>query len=121
MLLAAVALTVTALCPEDATCLEADRIRVVAADPGRAETLLDLALGAQALFEAEFGVAAGPVAVVEDLQTFPGLSIELAEAGYRVKPWISPMAMRQTLEAQIRPVMEQRLSAARLPEAAIDA
>lgn len=119
MLLAAATLTLASPCPATATCFDAERVLVVAADPARAEAIFHTAVDAQALFESRFGIQAAPIAVVEDIETFPGVSAELRAAGYRVKPWISPSAMRRALESQVRPALEQAMAGA--PQAAIDA
>ncbi len=121
MLMSATLLALTTTCPTGATCLEAERLLVVASDPERAQTIFDTALGAQSMFEAQFGIEAANIAVVEDIQTFPGLAESLSEDGYAIKPWISPAMMRSTLEAQIRPAMQSQLSQAGLSQAAIDA
>ncbi|MAB70425.1 MAG: hypothetical protein CMH89_12460, partial [Oceanicaulis sp.] len=74
---------------------------------------------AETRFADVFNRMPGLTAVVEDSSEFPGFTGELDEAGYVVKPWVSPQAMRAQLEAQVRPAVEAQMAGS--PQAVIDA
>lgn len=107
-----------AACPDTAHCASDGALLAVSSDPARAEAILAAMQTAQDRFSDVFERTPGQTAVIEDSNRFPGLALELGEAGYTVKPWVSPQAMRAALEAQIRPALEARLTGA--PQAAID-
>lgn len=106
-------------CPANAHCLEDANLLAVSASAERAELILSAMQAAETRFSDVFNRMPGLTAVVEDGSAFPGFSTELDEAGYIVKPWVSPQAMRAQLEAQVRPAVEAQMTGA--PQAVIDA
>jgi hypothetical protein len=106
-------------CPAGAHCLEDETLLAVSANPDRAAFILSAMQTAQARYGDVFSRTPGLTAVIEDSTQFPGLALELDAQGYTVKPWVSPQAMRDQLEAQLRPALEAQMAGA--PEAVIDA
>ncbi|VXC79515.1 conserved exported hypothetical protein [Oceanicaulis sp. 350] len=106
-------------CPAGAHCLEDETLLAVSANSDRAAFILSAMQTAQARYGDVFSRTPGLTAVIEDSTQFPGLALELDAQGYTVKPWVSPQAMRDQLEAQLRPALEAQMAGA--PEAVIDA
>ncbi|HCR66208.1 hypothetical protein [Oceanicaulis sp. UBA2681] len=120
MFLTSLALTLTlANCPANAHCLEDENLLAVSTSAERAELILSAMQTAEARFADVFKRMPGLTAVVEDSSEFPGFTSALDEAGYIVKPWVSPEAMRAQLEAQVRPAVEAQMAGS--PQAVIDA
>lgn len=120
MFLSSLALTLTlAACPADAHCLEDDNLLAVSANAERAELILSAMQDAEIRFAELFHRMPGLTAVIEDSTLYPGFADGLAADGYTVKPWVSPQAMRDQLEAQVRPAVEAQMSGS--PQAVIDA
>ena len=106
-------------CPANAHCLEDDNLLAVSTSAERAELILSAMQDAETRFADVFNRMPGLTAVVEDSSEFPGFTGELDEAGYVVKPWVSPQAMRAQLEAQVRPAVEAQMAGS--PQAVVDA
>lgn len=106
---AALALAVTP-CPPSALCAGDETLLVISANEARAAAALDAGLAAREHFAAVFGETPVPTAIVEDIALYPGITLELQAAGYVVKPWISPGAMREALEAQLRPALQAAMA-----------
>ena len=120
MFLSSLALTLAlAGCPANAHCLEDDNLLAVSTSAERAELILSAMQAAETRFASVFNRMPGLTAVVEDSSEFPGFTGELDDAGYIVKPWVSPQAMRAQLEAQVRPAVEAQMAGS--PQAVIDA
>ena len=120
MFLSSLALTLAlSSCPTNAHCLEDDNLLAVSASAERAALILSAMQTAETRFADVFARTPGLTAVVEDSSEYPGFAGALDEAGYIVKPWISPQAMRDQLEAQVRPAVEAQMAGS--PQAVIDA
>lgn len=112
---AALTLAITP-CPPSASCAGDETLLVISANEERAAAALDAGHAAREHFAAVFGETPVPTAIVEDIALYPGIALELQAAGYVVKPWISPGAMRAALETQLRPALQAAMSDAS-PEA----
>lgn len=99
-------------CPPSASCAGDDGLFVVSSSEAAAAATLETAIAAREHFEAVFGETPVPTAVVEDIALYPGISMELQAAGYVIKPWMSPAAMRAALEAQLRPALQASMGEA---------
>lgn len=120
MIISTLALTLAvSTCPANAQCAQDGDLLAVSTSPERAELILSAMQTAQARYTDVFDRVPGLTAVIEDSRAFPGLAQELDEAGYIVKPWISPQAMREQFEAQLRPALQAQM--ADQPQAVIDA
>ncbi|MGY6628577.1 MAG: hypothetical protein ACXIVL_08660 [Oceanicaulis sp.] len=115
VLSAALALAVTP-CPPSAICAGDDTLLVISGSSQSAATALEAALAAREHFSAVFGETPVPTAIVEDIALYPGITLDLQAAGYVVKPWMSPGAMRAAMEAQLRPALQASMADAS-PEA----
>lgn len=112
---AALTLAITP-CPPSARCAGDETLLVISANEERAAAALDAGHAAREHFAAVFGETPVPTAIVEDIALYPGITLDLQAAGYVVKPWISPGAMRAALEAQLRPALQASMADAS-PEA----
>ncbi|WP_439632538.1 hypothetical protein [Glycocaulis sp.] len=106
---AVIALSI-APCPPSATCLEEEGLLVIASGEAEAAATLETAISARQRFYSVFGETPVPTAIVEDIALYPGIALELRSAGYTIKPWISPGAMRTALETQLRPVLQASMA-----------